>query len=136
MKRNLDMANRFTRRGFLAGLGALAVERFLTRTGLIRAGDAHAQELGDTIKRKGIDIEVEIFKHFAYLTLDAENVKRYADAYIQVLGQPRNRTDIHTRFLMSSNFFQSGADESKPVRFIMLYQRESPSCFNPLARLD
>ena len=43
---------------------------------------------------------------------------------------------ICTSFLMSSDFFRNGADESRPVRYLALYDPPKVGCTNPFARFD
>ncbi len=43
---------------------------------------------------------------------------------------------ICTAFLMSSDFFKNGADESRPVRYLALYEPTRIGCANPFARFD
>jgi hypothetical protein len=56
---------------------------------------------------------------------------RWSGARIEAL-QDR----ICESFLMSSDFFRNGADESKPVRYLALYQPRRAGCTNPFARFD
>lgn len=42
---------------------------------------------------------------------------------------------LATTFLMSTNFFVNGEDESKTVKYICLYAPYKNSCWNPVAQL-
>ena len=43
---------------------------------------------------------------------------------------------ICAAFLMSSDFFTNGADETRPVRYLALYEPTKVGCTNPFARFD
>jgi hypothetical protein len=38
-------------------------------------------------------------------------------------------------FLLSTDFFRTGADVHKPVRYLLLYNPAERACFNPFANL-
>lgn len=57
--------------------------------------------------------------------------ERWSGARIEALEER-----VCESFLMSSDFFTSGADESKPVRYVALYQPRRQGCTNPFARFD
>jgi len=56
---------------------------------------------------------------------------RWSGARIEALEER-----ICATFLMSSDFFRNGADESRPVRYLALYQPPRVGCTNPFARFD
>jgi hypothetical protein len=43
---------------------------------------------------------------------------------------------ICAAFLLSSDFFRNGADESRPVRYLALHDPWKVGCTNPFARFD
>ena len=45
----------------------------------------------------------------------------------------RQMDHLTTTFLLSTNFFLNGADESMPVHYMMLYHPYASPCWNPLA---
>lgn len=49
---------------------------------------------------------------------------------------PRMEKQLVTRFLLSSDFFQRGADERQPVRYLAYYDPYLRPCANPFARFD
>ena len=76
--------------------------------------------------------------HFHYLTLDPAAVEQYfadlrryhpAFSTRQPLG-----TDIHTQFLLSTDFFQHGGDEKRTIHYVGYYDPSATPCNNPLAR--
>lgn len=82
-------------------------------------------------------LAAELRRHFDYLELDEESLARYARDYLRYLAPPDLAgTDLYTRFLLSNDFFQNGADESRPMHYVTLYDPYVTACRNPFARLD
>jgi hypothetical protein len=80
-------------------------------------------------------------EHFSYLTLDEGTAETFVRAYESNGGSPefqdpRVRSDLHMQFLMSTDFFQNGADETRALRFVALYDPYITPCYNPLASFD
>lgn len=78
-----------------------------------------------------------LVRHFDYLTLDRTGVERYVREYQRVFGKVHPRSiarnqEFYTKYLMSTDFFQHGGDESRPVRFVALYHPYTTPCWNPL----
>ncbi len=140
---NSPKKRRVSRRAFLAvlfgGAGALAVARWRLGGLGIRKSIYRLGQKYDAWRHAGADIEQELYRHFDYLTLDPEGVKRFAEDYTAAFGPTKNAADVedvHTRYLMSTTFFRAGADESQTLRYIMLYDPGSSPCFNPFATFD
>lgn len=82
----------------------------------------------------------KLLAHFHYLHIPEELAERYAAdyrAHVRDLGRldfPGN--DFYTRFLLSTDFFQNGGDESRTLSYVALYGPSITLCYNPLARLD
>jgi hypothetical protein len=78
--------------------------------------------------------------HFAYLELDPEGVDRYfADVARYDKGFSRHLplpTEVYMNYLLSTDFFRNGADESRLVRYLSYYDRAITPCNNPFARFD
>jgi hypothetical protein len=78
--------------------------------------------------------------HFAYLALDREGVARYfADFARYHNGFSRHLPlppAVYTNYLLSTDFFRNGADESRPVRYLSYYDPAVTPCNNPFARFD
>lgn len=121
------------RRGFLkttvavglaflaAGLGARAVYRALRS----RAA-SNAQE----------DLERRLLERFDYLTLEPETVERFVadvEQHRPTLRLHPKGMPVEERFLMSTDFFQNGADESRRVAYVGFYHPYVTFCHNPLA---
>lgn len=84
--------------------------------------------------------EAQLHAHFSYLTLDETGVEQYIADYQRFYGRLRRyrplSSDIRTRYLMSTDFFRHGADESRTVRYVGFYDPDHTTCNNPLAKFD
>ena len=88
----------------------------------------------------GADRLVTLFrKHFNYLDLDEQGLRRFFADYQRVHrsllasdGTPRRRLP-YLSFLESTDFFVHGADESRTVHYVMLRDPYENPCFNPFA---
>ena len=75
--------------------------------------------------------------HFDYLQIDREGLLRFLEAWQSAnhsLGALSAEMP-YLAFLESSDFFINGADESRPVRFVMLRDPYVNPCFNPFREL-
>jgi hypothetical protein len=76
--------------------------------------------------------------HFNYLDLDPTGVDLYfADCQRYQHGfSPRLPLgpDVYTRYLLSTDFFQHGADESRRIHYVGFFEPSVTPCTNPLAR--
>jgi len=89
--------------------------------------------------RLGSPEERLIREHFPYLTIDGDGLRRFLREYRRAIGAPPLEGDEEVRrfldtFLMSTDFFREGADESRTVRFAMLYDVYTNPCYDPLPR--
>lgn len=93
-----------------------------------------AQHSGD-IRSEKVDLPLRhaIREHFAYLSIDDQVI----DAFSKDLGRHQGRWNPetsprpYTRFLASTDFFQNGADEARPLRYVAFYDPYVSSCYNP-----
>ena len=81
----------------------------------------------------------DLASHFSYLKIEPGVLAAFATAYETHYGSPNLNipqiaAGMHTRFLLSTDFFQNGANETKPVKFVALYDPYVTPCYNPLAR--
>lgn len=77
--------------------------------------------------------------HFAYLDIDADGLRRFLRDYRRAIGPPPLGGEKEVRrfldtFLLSTDFFRGGADESRTVRYTMLYDVYTNPCYDPLPR--
>lgn len=80
-----------------------------------------------------------ILAHFHYLDIDETGVEQFADEYEAVFGAKswsRPLDHLFETFLMSSDFFTTGANERRKVHYLALYAPDVSVCHNPLARFD
>jgi hypothetical protein len=130
-------AQRPTRRALLAslvGLGALLAAgagwRWRTRLSWI----------AKRVRELPLGPEARIAKHFDYLDLDPDGLARFVADWERYIGPlSRWRTlppEIHTRFLLSSDFFRHGADESRRIGYVAFADPYVSICANPLAQFD
>jgi len=76
-------------------------------------------------------------RHFDYLEFEEDALAGYARDYLRYLAPPDLAdTDLYTRFLLSNDFFQNGADESRAMHYVAFYDPYVTACRNPFARLD
>jgi hypothetical protein len=73
-------------------------------------------------------------KKFDYLSIDDAVI----EAYVRDRADGNRRLDLskeYPRFLLSTDFFQNGADESRPLAYMSLFDAYVSPCYQPLARL-
>ncbi|HEX2341287.1 MAG TPA: hypothetical protein VHI98_12485 [Vicinamibacterales bacterium] len=84
--------------------------------------------------------EERLRAHFDYLELDPDSVRSYfADCGRYRHGFSRRlplAPDVYTNYLLSTDFFRHGGDESRRVRYVGYYDPAVTPCNNPLARFD
>jgi hypothetical protein len=114
-----------------AAVGAFVWEDRVSRT--IRRLDARLLALVESPQQ-------QLRGHFSYLTLDPAGIAQYfADYRTYRGGLPRFAplsSQVCTRYLMSTDFFRHGADESRLVRYVGFYDPDNVPCNNPLAEVD
>lgn len=138
------MGNRISRRTFLR-LGAVTLAGALAATGAL-AWLTRNYRLSMLFEKLNAELEgfrysylplgEAIRRHFHYLDLDPDGIEVFVRSYEGKFGRTTWRTnlkDVYLRYLMSTDFFQNGADEARTLRFAAFYW--SP-CYNPLARLS
>jgi hypothetical protein len=84
--------------------------------------------------------EARLRAHFDYLNIDLAGVSQFFSEYERTRPNFSRRSplpqDVYTRFLLSTDFFQRGAQESRLVRYVLFYDPGLTPCYNPLARFD
>lgn len=81
-----------------------------------------------------LPLEARISLHYHYLQLDPAGVQQFVRDYEKHRGQIGrfwHDDNIFLRYLLSTDFFPNGADESRPVRYVMLYDPYVSPCWNP-----
>jgi hypothetical protein len=73
--------------------------------------------------------------YFSYLDIPDEVLTRFFDDYDRA-EEARMLTplplDIYGRFLMSTDFFPGGADETRALAYLAFYDPRVSPCYNPL----
>lgn len=82
----------------------------------------------------------KLMAHFHYLEIAPELAERYVEdyrAHVRDIGRlDYAGDDFYSRFLLSTDFFQNGGDESRTLSYVALYGPMITLCYNPLARLE
>lgn len=116
----MSLAVRFTGRDF--GLAA-KLERL--RTTLLER------------RYRGTPMAEAIRLHYAYLNFAPGTVEQFVAAYTAPgarVGEPPSVMDGLGRFLLSTDFFQHGADEAREIRYALLYAPMRNPCYNPFPK--
>ena len=74
-------------------------------------------------------------EHFSYLQLSDEVLDAFVRDHERVgrSSGPKGRAiPVPSRFLLSTDFFQNGADESRPVNYVAFHGAYTTPCYNPL----
>jgi hypothetical protein len=129
-----------TRRQFLNIVGwctaPVAIGAMVSRNSIARVANRVSARLLAVVESP----EQRLRAHFSYLALDAQGVAEYIADYARVRGElPRHSplpSDVYTRYLLSTDFFRHGADESRTVRYVGFYDPDNTPCGNPLAEFD
>jgi hypothetical protein len=99
----------------------------------------NARSWASRLARSGSTPKAKLLRHFSYLKISDDVAERYvADyrAHVRDVGRLSELgDDFHTRFLLSTDFFQHGADESRPLEYVAIYGPTITLCYNPLAKL-
>lgn len=92
-----------------------------------------------SLQRSIIPVEDRLRSHFAYLKIDEAGLAAYAERHRELFGSGSDvRRDpmFYDRFLLSTDFFQNGADESRLVHYVAFYDPYVSPCWNPCADLS
>ena len=114
----------------------LTIVAIASRNSVARIADRAAARLLALVRSP----EQRLRAHFSYLTLDEAGVEQFFADYARLQGALSSRrplsSDVYTRYLMSTDFFRHGADESRTVRYVGFYDPDNTPCGNPLAEFD
>ena len=69
---------------------------------------------------------------FPFLILPRETVDDFLDALSAAKKRPRKADAVKQLFLLSTDFFAHGCDESRPLRYATLYDPYRNPCYNPM----
>ena len=117
------------RRGFLKATVAAG----LTLAAAVLGGPAVLRVLRS---RRRADLGRLLLERFDYLTFEPGTVERFVSdvaAFRETQRLHPKGLPVYERFLMSTDFFQNGADETRIVAYVSFYPPYQTSCYNPLA---
>jgi hypothetical protein len=116
------------RRGLLMGLAGGA--------GLLVAGVAFLSRwTGSWGSEPHSPLASELRSQFSYLQLEPDVIDSFVRDFEAAHGPwlPTSDASPFMRFLASTDFFQTGADESRPPRYVAFYDPYRSPCYNPFA---
>ena len=84
--------------------------------------------------------EARLRAHFEYLNLDPASITQFFRDYERFNPNFSRRSplppDVYALYLLSTNFFQAGRDQSAEVSYVLFYDMDLTPCSNPLATFD
>jgi hypothetical protein len=137
-------AGGLTRRHFLALIGtAVAASAGMVAWyrrqsgrvfGALRINEASTEQAAlDEIEGKPLEQAIKDYYH--YLKLDESGVRAFVTAHQSSSNAAetgeRARADTMSRYLLSTDFFRHGSDESRIVRFVAYHDPVTAPCLNP-----
>ncbi len=116
----------------------------LSVASIVGAGTLGAHRWTRPLVERGVEFvwspKRRLMWHFSYLDLDPDGV----DAYVRDVDRDIGRLSrlrswpsyVFTDFLLSTDFFRHGADETRRVKYVALYAPYITICHNTLATFD
>jgi len=79
----------------------------------------------------------ELASHFDYLDIAPDVFDQFSREFERAYGiwRPEQANRPHARFLASTDFFQNGGDETRPLRYVRFYDPYLSPCYNPFSGL-
>ena len=124
------------------GLGVAEAEHRLQRAGgggedgEEKADAGHASlspgAPGETFAPEYEAIRGQLRAALPFLILPRETVDAFLAALSQAKRKPRKPEHATRLFLLSTDFFAHGADESRPLGYSQLYDPYRSPCYNPM----
>jgi hypothetical protein len=144
-----------TRRRFLAGVLGGAAVAFAVPYAFYHWRYGRPERIVTAIlaRRLGyLDVDPAAFEQFAseYVKYKRGHTKKLANLSVIALpytyatiyrwlpmGHPLRRLEdnVVTKFLLSTDFFMNGADESRRIAYLSFYEPHTAPCRNPLANM-
>lgn len=96
-------------------------------------GDSDTSNETSPAGAANLPLQRAIREHFAYLTIDDPVIEAFARDLHQHQGiwSPETSPRPYTRFLASTDFFQNGANEARPLSYVAFYDPYVTACYNP-----
>ena len=105
----------------------------------------HWDKLSDSVDestsklhRALVSVEDRIQNHFDYLNIDEGGLKAFAQQHQRRYGEGFDSepdSELFERFLLSTDFFQHSANESRLVKYVSYYDPYVSPCYNPCRTL-
>ena len=113
------------RRSFIAGVSRLI-------SGIVALALAPGC---DSTESSDSPLAAALREHFEYLRIDDDVIAAFVSDFEAAYGpwQPQPEGGPFTRFLASTDFFQHGADEGRPLRYVRLFDPYASPCYNPFS---
>jgi hypothetical protein len=132
---------RMSRRRFLAlGAGGASVVALgaLAAAGPGLLGGKNRERVAGNLawaSRAHLTLEERVRERFHYLRLEPEGVRAFARDFTSrnrgVSRFQRPKTDPFEQFLLSTDFFRNGGDETRTIRYVALFDPYLNPCWNP-----
>ncbi len=87
---------------------------------------------GETFEPDYEAIRGQLLAALPFLILPRETVDAFLAALVASKHKPRKPDAAVRRFLLSTDFFATGADESRPLVYAQLYDPYRNPCYNPM----
>jgi hypothetical protein len=129
-----------SRRRLLIGSVVLVAGLVVGAFSALPSARERARTLGRRLSRARLTPKQKLLEFFGYLKISDEVADEFISdyrAHVRDVGRMSELgEDFYTRFLLSTDFFQNGADESRALTYVAIYGPTITPCYNPLARLD
>src|SRR5690606_33907622 len=125
--RTNDAGGSLLGRRAVLGLGAVA------GAALVTGGFLTLRELTEGEPRS---LAAAVDRYFHYLKFEPGTTQRFEEDLARVGGPTAlhwGHMDPGTRFLLSTDFFQNGADETRTLRYVAFFDPYVTPCLTPLA---
>ncbi len=125
--------------GLLVAAGGAGAWRLLGRDPLGPASPAQGShppvEAPAAVETFEPDVEAvrgQLLAALPFLILPRETVDAFLSALTRVKRRPSKPDDAVRLFLLSTDFFAHGADESRPLAYAQLYDPYLSPCYDPM----
>ncbi len=117
--------------GFVVAVGGAGAWHFLRRPTSTPSAPS-APEEGRTFTAEYETARGQILAALPFLILPRETVDDFLEALSKNKRKPGRPDSVTRRFLLSTDFFATGADESRPLEYVKLYDPYLNPCYNPM----
>lgn len=93
---------------------------------------SHREAPGRTFEPVYEGMRQTLLAAFPFLIIPRETMDDFLAALSSTKRKPRKPDQVKQLFLLSTDFFAQGADESLPLSFATLYDAYRSPCYNPM----